>query len=171
MDLKKIVLPVILVVVVAAYIAYEHFYGRQSTQAPVINNNGNQSSDQTSSNNQNNQQNPPAQSGYTDGTYTGDVANAFYGNIQVQVTIGSGKITDVQLLSYPDHAGHTQEVSSMSLPTLKSEVIQSQSAQVDVVSGATQTSQAFMQSVASALVKAGAQNQPNIQVTPPKMSM
>lgn len=91
---------------------------------------------------------------YKDGAYTGDSANAFYGNIQVQATISGGKITDIQLLQYPNDSGHSTEVSSYALPQLKQEAIQSQNANVDSVSGATQTSQAFVQSLSSALAKA-----------------
>lgn len=92
--------------------------------------------------------------GLKDGTYTGDVANAFYGNLQVQAIINRGKISDIKFLVYPQDRGHTIEVSNYSLPVLKSEAIQSQSAQVDIVTGATQTSEAFTQSLQSALNQA-----------------
>ena len=53
------------------------------------------------------------------------------------------------------------------MPVLKSEALQAQKAEVDIISGATQTSQAFMQSLATALTNAGSQNQIKIEVTPP----
>src|SRR5205807_1799425 len=104
---------------------------------------------------------------YQDGEYTGNVANAFYGSVQVKAVVSQGKITDVQVLKYPDHSGHAIEVNNMAMPQLKSEVVQAQSARVDIVSGATQSSQAFMQSLQSALVQAGSTDNFTIEVTPP----
>lgn len=91
---------------------------------------------------------------YKDGIYTGQAADAFYGTVQVQAVISGGKITDVQFLQYPNAGGHTSEVSSIALPALKQEAIQAQSANVDSVSGASATSQAFQQSLVSALSQA-----------------
>lgn len=93
-------------------------------------------------------------SGYKDGTYTGSVADAVYGKLQVAVTISGGKITDITWPVYPNSPGHTSEVSASALPALKQEVIVSQSANVNVVSGATQDSQAFQESLAAALSQA-----------------
>lgn len=99
-------------------------------------------------------QTPVNASGYKDGQYTGSVADAYYGNIQVQVTIQGGKITDVQFLDYPHDRGTSVRINTQAMPVLKQEAIQAQSANVDVVSGATQTSGAFNQSLASALLQA-----------------
>lgn len=97
---------------------------------------------------------PQTSGNLKDGTYTGSAADAFYGMVQVKATIAGGKLSDITFLQYPNDNGHSMEVSNYALPTLKQEAIQSQSAQVDSVSGATQTSQAFMQSLASALTQA-----------------
>lgn len=91
---------------------------------------------------------------YKDGTYVGDAADAFYGNIQVQVTITGGKITDVAFLQYPNDRSTSVFINSQAMPLLKQEAIQAQSAQVDGVSGATASSGAFIQSLQSALQKA-----------------
>lgn len=91
---------------------------------------------------------------YKDGTYTGDTTDAFYGMMQVQIVVSSGKVTDVKFLQFPDTPGHTTEVSNEALPLLKQEAIQKQATPVDVISGATQDTDAFNQSLASALVKA-----------------
>lgn len=93
---------------------------------------------------------------YKDGTYTGSAADAFYGNIQVQATISGGKITNVQFLQYPDEQGRSVEINQQADPMLTQEAIQAQSANVDIVSGATDTSQAFIQSLTSALDQAKA---------------
>ncbi len=164
MNIKKILLPVLLVAVFGIYIVYEKFYGNQSNASPI--GNDKQSLDQ----------NPPIQNGgnqaqnastYQDGEYTGDFADAFYGPVQIKAVISQGKIIDVQFLKYPDHQGHTLELSNQTRPILKQEALQAQSANVDIVSGATQTSQAFIKSLASALTKAGSTNQIKIEVTPP----
>ncbi|HUZ93182.1 MAG TPA: FMN-binding protein [Candidatus Paceibacterota bacterium] len=97
---------------------------------------------------------PSSVSVLKDGTYTGKVADAFYGNLQAAVTIQGGKIVDVQFPQYPNASGHTSEVSSFALPALKQEAIQAQSANVNIVSGATQDSQAFQVSLADALAQA-----------------
>jgi uncharacterized protein with FMN-binding domain len=105
--------------------------------------------------------NPPTGTGsgststgqYKDGTYTGTVANAFYGNLQAVVTISGGMITDVTFPQAPS-GGHSSQVSAFALPALKQEAIAAQSANVNIVSGATQDSQAFQQSLASALAQA-----------------
>lgn len=89
--------------------------------------------------------------GYKDGTYTGSVTDAFYGNIQVQVTVQSGKLTNVQFLQYPNDRNESVQINNQAMPLLQQEAIQSQTAQVDVVSGATDTSRAFQQSLQSAL--------------------
>lgn len=93
---------------------------------------------------------------YKDGTYTGDTADAFYGNIQVQVVVSGGKISDVAFLQYPNDRGESVQINSQAMPLLKQEAIQAQSTQVDGVSGATDTSQAFIQSLSSALDRAKA---------------
>lgn len=94
---------------------------------------------------------PSATLTYKDGEYTGSVADAYYGNLQVKAVISGGKLADVQFLDYPKDRTTSVRVSAKSLPILKSEAVRSQSAQVDAVSGATQTSEAFQQSLASAL--------------------
>ena len=97
---------------------------------------------------------PGSKGTYKDGTYTGNPSDALYGTIQVAAVISGGKLTDVQVLQYPQGGGHTDQTSAMSLPILRQEAITAQSANVNVVSGATQTSQGFQQSLASALAQA-----------------
>lgn len=92
--------------------------------------------------------------GFKDGTYTGDVTDAFYGNMQVQAVIQNGKITDIKFLQYPNDRGTSIYLNSQSNPMLAQEAIQKQSANVDIISGATDSSHAFIQSLKSALDKA-----------------
>jgi uncharacterized protein with FMN-binding domain len=93
---------------------------------------------------------------YKDGSYTGSVADAYYGNIQVQVTISGGKITDIQFLQAPNDNPNSQNINQQADPMLKQEAIQSQNANVDTITGATDSSQAFVQSLSAALNQAKA---------------
>jgi uncharacterized protein with FMN-binding domain len=93
-------------------------------------------------------------SSYKDGTYTGDSVDVYYGNIQVQAIIRSGKIADVSFLSYPSDRQRSLAIANRAMPVLSQEAITIQGSQVDAVSGATATSSGFRQSLASALVKA-----------------
>ncbi|MBU6431120.1 MAG: FMN-binding protein [Patescibacteria group bacterium] len=91
---------------------------------------------------------------YKNGEYTGNIADAYYGNIQVKTIISGAKITDVQFLNYPNDRQNSIRINAYAMPILKSEAIKAQSAKVDVVSGATATSGAFQESLASALAQA-----------------
>lgn len=90
---------------------------------------------------------------YKDGVYTSNVADAFYGTFQITVTIKGGMITDVTFPQHPS-GGESTQVSDFALPQLRQEAIAAQSANVNIVSGATQDSQAFQQSLASVLAQA-----------------
>jgi len=93
---------------------------------------------------------------YKDGSYTGSTADAQWGYIQVKAIIQNGKITNVQFLQYPNERNRSIEINNYADPKLSSEAIQAQSAQVDVVTGATDTSDAFIQSLSDALSQAKA---------------
>lgn len=95
-------------------------------------------------------------SGYKDGTYTGSVADAQWGYVQVQATIQGGRIATVQFLQYPNDRSRSIEINSYADPQLINEAIQAQSAQVDIVTGATDSSEAFVQSLSDALSQAHA---------------
>ena len=97
---------------------------------------------------------PTPQGQYRDGTYTGNSADAYYGNVQVAAVIQGGKIVDVQFLDHPQDRNRSVMINNYAMPYLTSEAIQAQSAQVDGVSGATATSGAFVQSLSSALSQA-----------------
>ena len=91
---------------------------------------------------------------YLDGSYLGKSIDAYYGMVQVRVAIQNEKIANVQFLQYPSDRSTSRYINSQAMPLLISEAIQAQSAQVDGVSGATFTSQAFAESLASALTQA-----------------
>jgi len=91
---------------------------------------------------------------YKDGSYTGSAADAFYGNIQVKAIISGGKITAVSFLQSPNDRRESIEINQQALPLLEQEALKVQGARVNGVSGATDTSQAFVQSLQSALSQA-----------------
>jgi uncharacterized protein with FMN-binding domain len=93
---------------------------------------------------------------YKDGSYTSSVADAQWGYIQVKATISGGKLTNVQFLQYPNDRNRSIEINSYADPQLSSEAIQAQSANVDIVTGATDSSEAFIQSLSNALAQAKA---------------
>src|SRR3954470_1432716 len=88
-------------------------------------------------------------------TVTGTAASTRYGPVQVRLTIANGKITAVDVLEYPDNNGKDQQINATALPILISETLKAQSATIDMVSGATYTSDGYLTSLQSALDKAG----------------
>lgn len=95
-------------------------------------------------------------SGMTDGTFTGGAANTRYGPVQVQITVSGGVIADVQVVDYPNSNREDQQINGRALPVLVSETTQAQSSQIDMVSGATYTSQGYIASLQSAIDQANA---------------
>ena len=93
---------------------------------------------------------------YKDGTFTGPVTDAFYGNVQVQAVIKNGKISNVVFLQYPNDQRESLQINSQAAPWLSQEAVRAQTARVDIISGATQTSEAFIQSLSQALGQAQA---------------
>lgn len=91
---------------------------------------------------------------YRDGSYTGSVADALYGPLQVKAVIQSGKLVDVQFLQYPNDRRTSIEINTQAMPILKTEAIRAQSAQVSGASGASASSDAFVQSLGAALAQA-----------------
>lgn len=91
---------------------------------------------------------------YKDGTFTGNVADAYYGMVQVKAVISGGVIADVQFLQYPSDRKTSININNQAMPMLKAEAIQIQNANVDTISGATHTSGAFRESLAYALNQA-----------------
>ncbi|WP_416969240.1 FMN-binding protein [Streptomyces sp. 4F14] len=89
------------------------------------------------------------------GTFTGDVAQTQYGDVQVRITVAGGKITKSEAVKAPSGGTSTQK-TEQSVPKLNSEVVAKQSAAVDTVSGATSTSEGYKKSLQSAIDKANA---------------
>ena len=140
--MKKVIIVVVIVLAIGGFILFQ----KSQTPSEMSTNNVPVASGTP---------NPSSSTGYKDGTYTGSIGSASqYGDIQVKVIISGGKITDIQYLKFPSGTGHTAEVTAMAEPILKQEAITAQSAKVNVVSGATQDTEGFIQSLQSALDQA-----------------
>jgi uncharacterized protein with FMN-binding domain len=87
-------------------------------------------------------------------TIDGAVVQTQFGPVQVRVTIKGGKLTEIVPLQLPSDRSRDQEIASYSVPILRSEALKAQSAQIDMVSGATYTSQGYIQSLQAALDQA-----------------
>jgi uncharacterized protein with FMN-binding domain len=87
-------------------------------------------------------------------TVTGDTAQTRWGPVQVQITVVGGKITDVTPVQYPNGNGMDQQINAYALPVLAQEALAAQSANIDHVSGATVTSDGYVQSLQSAIDQA-----------------
>ena len=89
------------------------------------------------------------------GTATGDAVDTRYGPAQVKVTVADGKITSIEAVQLQGNDPRSVQISSSAEPVLQQEALAAQSADIDVVSGATYTSESYAQSLQSALDKLG----------------
>ncbi|HEX9089156.1 MAG TPA: FMN-binding protein [Arthrobacter sp.] len=85
------------------------------------------------------------------GTFAGSVVQTRFGAVQVQITVKAGAITDVTALQLTDDDRKSVQISNRAAPLLRAEVIKAQSAQVQTISGATVTSDAYLSSLQGAL--------------------
>jgi uncharacterized protein with FMN-binding domain len=87
------------------------------------------------------------------GTFTGSVVNVNYGNVQVQITVVDGKITEAQALQAP--SGRSDRFTQYALPILRSQTLAAQGSNIQGASGASYTSYGWYTSLQAALAKAG----------------
>ncbi|MBL8030330.1 MAG: FMN-binding protein [Candidatus Doudnabacteria bacterium] len=137
--LKKIIYSV----VASAFAALYVFFGRNISQvySPVLNFRA------------------PGQTSLTtsvlkDGDYTGKTSFAFYGYVQVFISVLDGKLAEVIIKDSPKSRLTSEVVNGQALSGLIEEALNVQSAEVDIITGATDTSLAFKESLRSALQKA-----------------
>jgi uncharacterized protein with FMN-binding domain len=96
----------------------------------------------------------PTPAASASGTFTGqDVPNRF-GDVQVQVIISNGRITEIKALQMPFDRSRSAYISQVAGPMLRDEALRAQSARIDVISGATYTSDSYAQSLETALQQA-----------------
>jgi uncharacterized protein with FMN-binding domain len=88
-------------------------------------------------------------------TVTGAAADTMYGPVQVQITVKNGKVTAAQAVEYPENDPRDQQINAYAIPALDQETVTASSAKIDMISGATYTSQGYITSLQSALDQAG----------------
>ena len=88
-------------------------------------------------------------------TYTGDAAQTRWGPVKVRITVADGRITAAEAVVYPTGNQRDVEINSSAIPVLNDEVVQAQSAEIDMVSGASVTSEGYLTSLQSAIDRAG----------------
>jgi uncharacterized protein with FMN-binding domain len=88
-------------------------------------------------------------------TGTGSVATTRWGPVQVTITVTDGRVTAVDVPRYPTGNGKDRQINASALPILTKETLTAQSADIDMVSGATVTSEGYLGSLQSALDEAG----------------
>lgn len=88
------------------------------------------------------------------GTFTGATAQTRWGPVQVQIVVANGKITSADAVQYPNGNGNDQRINSYAIPVLNGEAVTASSAKIDMVSGATVTSDGYLQSLQTAIDKA-----------------
>jgi uncharacterized protein with FMN-binding domain len=87
---------------------------------------------------------------YADGTYPGAAVDEPWGTFQVQAVVSGGQLVDVQLIASPPDR-HSSRINGVAVPILTESAIASQGTAVDMVSGATWTSQSYATSLQAAL--------------------
>jgi uncharacterized protein with FMN-binding domain len=140
--------------VLATFVIYSLHQRQEASSAVVTPKTSSQTTATSSSSNSGTAPATNVATSYKDGQYTGSVEDAFYGSVQVKATVSGGKITDVEFLQYPNDRQNSISINEQAMPLLKQEAVQAQTAQVDTISGATDTSQAFIQSLSTALKEA-----------------
>ena len=88
-------------------------------------------------------------------TYTGNTAQTQYGPVQVQVTVKNGQVVSAKAVVYPTNTSLDAQINGYAIPALNSEAASASSASIDMISGATYTSEGYISSLQSALDQAG----------------
>ena len=88
------------------------------------------------------------------GRFDGDAIVTRFGVVQVRITVHDGRMTSVEALQVPNRDRHDRLINDRAVPILNAEAVRTQSADVDLVSGATLTSHAYTESLQSAIDKA-----------------
>ena len=88
------------------------------------------------------------------GTFNGATAQTQFGPVQVQIVVKNNTIVSANAIQYPTGNSRDVMIASYAVPVLNSEAVQAQSANIAMVSGATYTSNGYLQSLQSALNQA-----------------
>ncbi|WP_066584105.1 FMN-binding protein [Cellulomonas timonensis] len=89
------------------------------------------------------------------GTYTGAAVPNGHGDVQVRITVADGAVVEAEAVQYPTSDPRARQVNTRAIPILDEEAIGATSGDLDMVSGATLTSDAYRESLQDALDQAG----------------
>lgn len=89
------------------------------------------------------------------GTFTGAAVPNGHGDVQVQITVADGAVVEAEAIQYPTSDPRARQVNTRAIPILDEEAIGATSGDIDMVSGATLTSNAYRESLQDALDRAG----------------
>jgi uncharacterized protein with FMN-binding domain len=92
--------------------------------------------------------------GLHDGTFTGYIVDAYYGLMQIQITVNAGRVTAIDPVRYPLDREVSRRISYYIIPILETEVVREQKTNVDMITGATLTVTAYRMSLTDALRQA-----------------
>ena len=82
---------------------------------------------------------------------TGPLLTTPFSSIQVRAELTRGRLTGVRTLSLSGADAHTRSINARAEPLLREEALRAGSARIDVVSGATYTSESWIQSLRAAM--------------------
>jgi uncharacterized protein with FMN-binding domain len=89
--------------------------------------------------------------GTVNGTFRGSTVQTQFGPVQVEIAVQNGKITSSNAIKYPSGNQRDVLIANYAVPQLNAEAVQAQSAKISMVSGATYTSDGYLQSLQSAI--------------------
>ncbi|MBW8767499.1 MAG: FMN-binding protein, partial [Geodermatophilales bacterium] len=81
---------------------------------------------------------------------TGPSVDTRWGPVQVRINVANGKITDVEVVDYPTGNPRDRSINAYAIPVLVQDTLDAQSANIDMVSGATVTSEGYLESLQAA---------------------
>lgn len=147
--IKKFLLSATVILLFVFYVAYERGFFRRNANTPEL-----YSTPSYATPDGVPYATPQTNGQFKDGEYTGPVTDAFFGPFQVKAIIVNGKLADIQFLQYPNDRPTSISINTNAIPIMKQEAIAAQGAKVDIVTGATQSTEAFQRSLAAALAQA-----------------
>lgn len=137
--------------------AYYTFVPTTENSTTQINNNSNSqnTTSTTNSNSTTTSSNSTTTTGQMkDGTYTGEVVRTRRGDVQLSITVSGGKISEITPLIYPNEDRDSKQINANAIPKYVAEAIDVQSANITLISGATETYNGFTGSLQDAINKA-----------------
>ena len=156
--MRKTIAILVIVTLLGIVAAYEVPTGGKKQSTATTSNTSSQTSSSPSAvgSSQSQTNTPSTSSSLKNGTYTGTTATNPYDDIQVAITVSGGKITNITTPVLTGDTGHSDEINSYAVPQLTQQALSSQSAQIDGVSGASYTTQSYIESLQSAIDQAKA---------------